>query len=48
MAIRPTIAPELWDQAKADFNSNKVALGRYIAENHPSSRGDPKSSTLPT
>ncbi len=34
-AVRSEIPPELWTLAEAEFDSNKVARGRFIAENHP-------------
>jgi AAA domain, putative AbiEii toxin, Type IV TA system len=32
-AVRPEIPPELWTEAETKFSKNKVALGRFIAEN---------------
>lgn len=32
-AVRPEILPELWAEAEKKFSKNKVALGRFIAEN---------------
>jgi len=34
-AVRPEIPPELWTEAETKFSKNKVALGRFIAENFP-------------
>ncbi len=34
-AVRPEIPPELWTEAEEKFSKNKVALGRFIAENFP-------------
>lgn len=34
-AVRPEIPPELWTEAEKKFSKNKVALGRFIAENFP-------------
>ena len=34
-AVRPEVPPELWAEAEKKFNKNKVALGRFIAENFP-------------
>lgn len=35
MAVRTEIPLELWTRAEAEFGSNKVARGRFIAENYP-------------
>jgi len=35
MAVRTEIPPKLWTRAEAEFGSNKVARGRFIAENYP-------------
>lgn len=32
-AIQPEISPELWNRADVEFGANKVARGRFIAEN---------------
>ncbi len=34
-ALQPEIPPDLWELAKTQFGSNKVARGRFIAENSP-------------
>lgn len=35
VAVRSEIPPELWTRAEAEFDSNKVARGRFIAEHYP-------------